>query len=478
MRWPIQVQLLATMLAVLLVAIGLATGAVAYVSYQHARRVQEENLRRTVRTLLESSFPLTERVLEQMSGLSGAQFLLLDSAGRVRASTLTLPPAAQEVVAGFPLAQGIESLDAKDRLRLGEQIYVGCRIRVPARFGTDPPGSLVVLYPEDRWTAEARRAVWPSLMVGGGAALLASLAAVMLARRIVQPLRLLCQRSVAIANGQLEPMPVPSRNDELRDLVLSINRMCQQLRAYEAQVRQHERLRTLDQLGACLAHQLRNAATGARMAIQLHQRLCPGSAGEESLPMALHQLQQMESYLQRFLRASHQAEGPWERVDLGLLAEEAAQTVRAASSHAQIPLVVHRPERPVMVRAQKELLREVVVNLLWNALQAVQHQADAGRIELRLAEEPNAVGQAGLAVLEVLDTGPGPSEAVRDRLFEPFVTDKPEGAGLGLFMAQRIVQAHGGRIGWRRENGVTCFFVHIPLCQHDSPHGTPTDRGR
>jgi nitrogen-specific signal transduction histidine kinase len=108
----------------------------------------------------------------------------------------------------------------------------------------------------------------------------------------------------------------------------------------------------------------------------------------------------------------------------------------------------------------------------------VQHQADAGRIELQLAVAPGAAGQAGLAVLEVLDSGPGPSEAVRDRLFEPFVTDKPEGAGLGLFMAQRIVQAHGGRIGWRRENGVTCFFVHIPLCQHDSSHGTPTDRGR
>ncbi|MCS7305107.1 MAG: HAMP domain-containing histidine kinase [Thermoguttaceae bacterium] len=477
MRWPIQVQLLATMLGVLLVAIGLATGSVAYVSYRHARRVQEENLRRTVRTLLESAFPLTERVLEQMSGLSGAEYLLLDDLGRIRAGTLPLPPAALQTVRAFPLAQGIDSLDARDRVQVGEEIYVGCRIRVPVRFGTDPPGSLVVLYREDRWTAEARRAVWPSVLAGGGAALLGSLAAVMLARRIVQPLRQLCQRSESIANGQLEPMPVPSRNDELRDLVVSINRMCEQLRAYEVQVRQHERLRTLDQLSAGIAHQLRNAATGARMAIELHQRLCSNSAQEDSLQMALGQLQQMESYLQRFLTASHQTAATLEVVDLAQVVMEAVELVRPACMHAHVPVEVSSLTNGMRVRAQKQMLREVVVNLLWNALWAVQRQAGGGRIELKLFLRPPTEGQQRQAVLEVLDTGPGPSTAVRDRLFEPFVTDKPEGAGLGLFMAQRVIRAFGGQIGWRRENGMTCFFVQLPLYQQETEHGPSADRG-
>ena len=471
MRWPIQVQLLGTMLAVLLAAIGLATGAVAYVSYHHARQVQEENLRRTVRTVLESAFPLTERVLEQMSGLSGAHFLLLDGSGRVRTGTLALPPAAQEAAAHFPLAQGLETLDAQDRLGIGDQVYLGCRIRLPGRFGTDASGSLVVLYREDRWTAEARRAVWPTLLAGGGAALLASLAAVMLARRIVRPLRQLAERTLTIANGQWEPMPVPTRNDELRDLVVSINRMTEQLRAYEVQVRQHERLRTLDQLGAGIAHQLRNAATGARMAIELHQRVCSHPAGEESLRIALGQLQQMESYLQRFLTASAQTGGPWEPVDFALVVEEAAELVRPACIHAQIPLEVARPSHAMMVRADKQMLREVVVNLLWNALWAVQHPWAGGRIELKLEVATSSEADSAQALLEVRDTGPGPTAAVRDRLFEPFVTDKPEGTGLGLFMAQRLVQTWGGRIGWRRENGITCFFVHLPLCQEDSPHG-------
>lgn len=463
MRLPIQFQLLGTMLSVLAVAIGLVTGALAYVSYQHTRRLQEENLRRTVRTVLESAFPLTERVLEQMKGLSGAEFLLLDASEKVRATTLPLPSTASHKVAQVPLVQGIDRLDVKERVELGGQMYVGCRIRVPARFGTDPPGSLVVLYRADRWTAEARRAVWPTLLAGLGATLLAALAAALLARRIVQPLQHLSHRTLAIANGHRQPMPVPARNDEIRDLVLSINRMVEQLQAYEAQVRQHERLRTLDQLGAAMAHQLRNAATGARMAIQLHQRSCTCPADEQALQVALAQLEQMESYLQRFLHLPVCLDQAKQRVDLGELLEQAAQMVRPACHHAQIPLVIRRPEKPVWVQAHKDLLREVIGNLLWNAVRAVQAEPASARIELDLDVHFPVEDGPPQACLQVRDTGPGPSPAVADRVFEPFVTDRPEGTGLGLFMAQRVVQAYGGTIGWRREGGTTCFFVHLPL---------------
>jgi len=477
MRLPIQLQLLGGMLVVLLAAIGLSTGSAAYVSYQHARQVQEENLRRTVKTLLESAFPLTQRVLEQMRGLSGAEFVLLDPAGRVRFGTVELGISAQEAVNRFPLAEGMDWLDAKDRLDLGDQVYSGCRIRVPARFGTDPPGSLVVLYREDRWTADARRAVWPAILAGAGAALLAAAAATLLARRIVRPIHQLCDRTVAIANGQRHPMPVPGRNDELQDLVFAINRMTEQLQTYEAQIRQQERLRTLDQLGAGMAHQLRNAATGARMAIQLHQRSCPPSADLETLSVALAQLQQMESYLQRFLAAPEWWAEPKTLVDLDQLAEEAVGMVRPACAHAQISLHFRHPETPLLVQAQKALLREVIVNLLWNAIRAVQRGSHTPYIEIKLDLAPSAPDSPQQALLEVKDNGPGPAPAIRDRLFEPFVSDRPEGTGLGLFMAQRVVEAHGGKIGWKREGEETCFFVYFPLASREPNHGASFDRG-
>ena len=65
-------------------------------------------------------------------------------------------------------------------------------------------------------------------------------------------------------------------------------------------------------------------------------------------------------------------------------------------------------------------------------------------------------------VLEIADTGPGPPPEVAERLFEPFVTGKPEGFGLGLAVARQVAEAHGGRITWRRDEGRTVFRIELP----------------
>jgi len=68
----------------------------------------------------------------------------------------------------------------------------------------------------------------------------------------------------------------------------------------------------------------------------------------------------------------------------------------------------------------------------------------------------------GALWLEVWDSGPGPSPEIEERLFEPFVTGKPEGVGLGLAVSRQIVEGHGGRITWRRQNSRTCFRIELP----------------
>ena len=75
--------------------------------------------------------------------------------------------------------------------------------------------------------------------------------------------------------------------------------------------------------------------------------------------------------------------------------------------------------------------------------------------------------------LTISDTGAGPAEDVQETLFEPFVTGKPDGVGLGLSVAREVVEQHGGRIEWHRANGVTHFTIELPT-EATEAHGVET----
>jgi signal transduction histidine kinase len=120
-----------------------------------------------------------------------------------------------------------------------------------------------------------------------------------------------------------------------------------------------------------------------------------------------------------------------------------------------------------VVLADRESLEQMVVNLLLNAIQATAHSlahvGASGRdgnmgVVVRLQHTGPTRGQ-----IEIGDPGPGPSPAIQDRLFEPFATDKPGGTGLGLVVARRIAEDHGGTIRWTRREERRWFIVELPL---------------
>jgi signal transduction histidine kinase len=459
MRWPIQFQLLLPTLSVVVLAIVLASGVSAYFGGRRARQAQEESLQRMVATLTEAPFPLSEWVLRQMSGLSGAEFVLLDQRNALQASTLRLDADDLALVQQIRNDAPASELAARPTTLLGGRIYLSQRVPVSAHDPVSPAGSLVVLYPEDRSSAVMRQAAYPALTAGVIAMVAVVLVTTVLAHRFVQPIRQLGDRAAAIARGDFQPVAVWRHDDEIRDLAVSINRMSEQLGHYEVQVRRHEQLRTLDRLGAGMAHQLRNAVTGGRMAIELHQRECDAGPTSESLEVALRQLRLMESYLQRFMALGRDRPQAAQDVCLATVVEDALSLVRPACVHAGIDLEFARPEEPCRVRGDPEALRQLTVNLVLNAVEAAGRQS-SGRPRITVALE--SAGQDRVA-LHVQDTGAGPPPEVADRLFEPFISGKPEGTGLGLYVARQVVEGHHGSIHWQRHDGETCFTVELPL---------------
>src|SRR5439155_1665719 len=114
------------------------------------------------------------------------------------------------------------------------------------------------------------------------------------------------------------------------------------------------------------------------------------------------------------------------------------------------------PPEKATVRGDAGQIEQLLLNVIGNAVEAAR---PGGWVEVALRRED---APAPVVILEVSDSGPGPPPDVAAKLFEPFVTGKPEGVGLGLAVARQVAEAHGGRISWRHDGGATRFRIELP----------------
>jgi signal transduction histidine kinase len=142
------------------------------------------------------------------------------------------------------------------------------------------------------------------------------------------------------------------------------------------------------------------------------------------------------------------------------LADEAVSLLRPQCRHADVQLCWEPPPVDPVVTGDPGRLGHIVVNLLSNAVEAA---GPGGVVELTVEQT-----DSGHCRIDVWDSGLGPGPEVAGRLFQPFVTGKPDGVGLGLFVARQAAEAHGGRLDWLREGQRTCFRVELPLGEVDS----------
>jgi signal transduction histidine kinase len=469
MRWSIRYQLLVPLLTLLLGVVGISTWT-AKASADRARGRIEAQVRNVGRTLTEFSVPLYPNVLGEMKILTGADFVLvIPNKDKPEAPTLasTFTNVAEEQLLDEkdveqlpPREDGVEdwhNLRLGPRVVVRQRAYLGSVFRLPQRASTPGGGTLYILYPEELWRSELWEAVQPSLFLGGFAGLASLVLAVAVAERFGRRVRELERRTRQIAGGDFSPMPLPGRDDELRDLGRSINEMAEQLARLQETVQRTERLRLLGQVGGGLAHQLRNGLTGARLALQLHARECPGGGDGEALAVALRQLTLLEAHLKRFLDLGRTGPLRRERVALRALVDETVALLGPRCKHARIDLLWRPPAEEGAVVGDAGQIGQLLLNVMGNAIEAA---GPGGWVEVALAREP---GPAPVLVVEVSDSGPGPPPDVAAKLFEPFVTGKPEGVGLGLAVARQVAEAHGGRITWRRDGAATRFRIELPV---------------
>jgi signal transduction histidine kinase len=464
MRWPIRNQILLPFAVIVLVAVAALTILAAMLAARRSERQTFVQLQNTIDTLLHANFPFTAPVLQKMRGLSGAHFIGFDANGGVVASTLP----AQSDLPGqtFPesVRGGLSSLAAQPTVEIGGAPYFAARL-LPR--GDTQVRSLVVLYPVDRLSRDRRDAALLPLMVGGPALLLTSLVALWLAQRFSRRLRRLEAQVSAIAAGDFCEIPPGRRQDEIEELVAAVNRMAAQLRQMRNTIRQTEQTRLLAQLAGGLAHHLRNAVAGARLALQLHQRRCVAAPADRSLDVALRQLSLTETQVRGLLSLGRGERRPATICDLRRLAAEVRTLLEPSCDHARVALEFGTEDTgELLVSVDVEELRAVLLNLALNGIEAA---GAGGGLRVLIGRD------GGKIWIDVCDSGSGPPQEVAGSLFEAFVTTKPEGVGLGLALARQVASAQGGTLEWFRRADWTVFRLALPSARQESASELPVE---
>ncbi len=232
------------------------------------------------------------------------------------------------------------------------------------------------------------------------------------------------------------------------------------IRTLERNLRQASRFETIVQLTGSVAHEVKNPLGAIEIHLEhLRRRLAREAGGDpqntERVGVIREEIARLREILEEWLRFTspdERARGPAEVRDV---VRSVARLLRVEARHQGVELVVDEAGAEARVGMPPERLRQVLLNLAINALQAMP---DGGRLVLRSE-------QAGsLVMLEVEDSGPGIPEPIRDQVFDMHFTTRPDGSGLGLPICRRIVDEAGGHLTFVSSPGKgTTFRVVLPL---------------
>ena len=240
-------------------------------------------------------------------------------------------------------------------------------------------------------------------------------------------------------------------------------------RRLAAETRRADALQGLVEMSATLAHEIRNPLMG----LSAQAELLADSLGADDhrrryLDVITGEVDRINATITRMLNFVRPYEPDLAAVDLAPLVRDCLELAGPRARQADVSLATDLPDSPVLLSADGAQITQVLLNLLLNALDAAPGGSEvvvelAGVAPRELADPDTGASRLAPACrLAVRDRGPGFAPSDLDKLFRPFFTTKSAGTGLGLSLCRKIVAAHRGAIGARREGGDTVFEILLP----------------
>ena len=303
------------------------------------------------------------------------------------------------------------------------------------------------------------------LAVGfAGAIVICAVLFMVLAVVIHRPLVELQEKIARVQRGDLfVNVSFADRNDEIGDLGHNFNDMVQQLREsreeierlHRTQISRAEHLATLGEMAAGLAHEIRNPLAGIAGVMEIVGRDLPSnSPAKDVLGEVRHEVMHINKIVSELLEIARPKPPVFRQADVVSVAEHAALFARDQASARRVRLEVQHGAPVPQLEFDGGQIHQVLLNLLLNAVQACEA---GGSVQVEFA------GDEHFVITTVSDTGKGIPPDVLPNIFRPFFTTKGNGTGLGLSLARRIVEEHGGWLEATSEMGHgTQFRLALP----------------
>lgn len=451
MRWPLRNQIFLPFAGLLTVSVILVTVVSAWTAIENSRAQRQQHMVSVAEALGTANFPLTPLVVDRIAAMIDGDVVVLDQSGQITASTITAADTLQPKLAALAI---LPDQPSPHNVECEGREYL---VTVIHRSNGPRPGTLFVLSPQEQFSALRRDSILPPLLVAVPTLILALVLAMIISRRVGGRIHRVQKLFGELSQGDFQTLSISGRNDEIRDLLTSANELSEQLVGMQTELMRSERLQLLGQLSGGLAHQLRNSITGARLAIQLHERKCQ-SVDDEMLATAIAQLRLTEEQVLAVLSLRPDLDRTAEStaVNLADLVEEVTTLLQPQCQHWNTSVTVSdQCAGSTALLVSATCIKGAVLNLVLNAIQAASID---GRVDIVVSNQDNQ------HIIEILDSGPGfGSDA--DVLTEAFRTTKADGIGLGLTIAEHAVQQENGSLNIWRNGTQTSVRICLPIQQ-------------
>ena len=431
-----------------------ATSASAFLALFEVSRAFEARVHsqilNTADVISRGGFAFNPAILRSVKAITGADVITFDASGAVLATTVGQSRSAwlQAVVAratgGAPVAAG----DVRE-------MTCDAPCHVSYRPVEGRPGVTVAVVAESTEASAAVRAVARTLALTAMAGLvILIMVSQVIARKVTAPIEQLVTFTHNVADGGRAR--AQTGTNEVGRLGHAFNEMLDRLDASQSALVRSEKLALAGLMAARVAHDIRNPLASMKIHAQLLESRVKGDARSGILINAvLDDISQVESVIRDLIELARPGEIRRLPTDINALLRTVLRQLDARLLHRRVAAELDLPDRLPLVNIDPERFSQALLNVIVNAVDAMPNGGT-------LSIQTRATGDA--VVINIDDDGVGIDADILDRVFDPFVSSKPGGVGLGLVNARAVVESHGGRITLTpRQPRGTRAMMTVPL---------------